>query len=50
MPAIRAGLCVTGTTSQLLGELEQCEHRCQQLERGPWVPGPVLQVPATAVA
>lgn len=50
MPATRAGLCVTGSMSQLLGGLEQCEGLCQQLERGPWVPGPVFQVPATGVA
>lgn len=50
MPAIRVGLCVTGSMSQLLGELEQCEGLPQQLERGSWVPGSVLQVPATGVA
>lgn len=35
---------------QLLGNLEWYEGLHQQLERGPWVPGPVVQVPATGVA
>jgi len=36
--------------SQLLGKLEWCNGLCQQPEREPQVPGPVLQVPATGVA